>query len=292
MAGCVPAQSLRQRIFRKLVFPAPNPPGYDINSCTILDDGTPCIVVDRRATRPHATTHWLVFYSHGNQSDAGSSAALLVELIDALQAKSPGSVSFICYDYRGYGLDRDRPPSELGCNAAAQSAYDYATTSLGFETARILLYGTSLGAAPTLELALKNQVQLPVNQRSSVLLQSPFTSLDAVLSAWWPLNVIIFPSSTPANHVRFDNLGKISKVANSITILHGDADELVPIGHSTSLNAEIAGESRLVVFARAGHNDITNDKYRRRWVDLVEQTLFREPIDPMVHVAVDRAKSV
>jgi uncharacterized protein len=106
--------------------------------------------------------------------------------------------------------------------------------------------GHSLGAAAALQYAARHPLQ-------RLVLISPFTTMRAMArrTAGWPLCEVL-------TH-RFDNRARLAELAAGFlpptTIVHGDADGLIPLEMSRSLVAEFPGVI-LRVIPGAGHNDV------------------------------------
>jgi uncharacterized protein len=126
-------------------------------------------------------------------------------------------------DYPGYGRSTGRP-TEAGCYAAADAAYDWLTGPQRVAGERVLLYGGSLGCAVAVDLAARRP------HRAQVLV-SPFTSVPEVARHLYP----ILPRRLVPN--LFDNLTKIPRCRRPVFLAHGTADRLVPFSQAERLFA-------------------------------------------------------
>ena len=146
-------------------------------------------------------------------------------------------------EYPGYGMSGGRP-SERGCYAAADAAYDYLQKRPGIDRDRIVAAGWSMGSAVAIDLASRRKVV-------ALVTISAFTTLHDVahaLEPWMPVSLII--------RSRFDSIGKIPSVTCPILIVHGMRDEIVPPDMARRLAA--ATRSRVTTYpvVGGGHNDV------------------------------------
>jgi fermentation-respiration switch protein FrsA (DUF1100 family) len=177
-----------------------------------------------------------VLYCHGNAgnlSHRSGAVAGLQKLLDE---------SVLIFDYPGYGRSGGKP-SEAGCYAAADAAYDWLVTEQKIGPERILLYGGSLGGAVAVDLAARRP-------HRALLLVKTFTSAPEVaqrIYPWLPVRWIM--------RNRFDNLAKIGKCRRPVFIANGTADRLVPFDLGRRL-FEAANEPKYFFpLDGADHND-------------------------------------
>ena len=172
-------------------------------------------------------------YFHGNAEAAVQNLPLAAALAD-------GGVDVVVAEYRGYGGQPGRP-DEAGLYA--DGAALLATISAeGVTRDRLVLVGRSLGTGVAVELALRAPPAL-------LVLVSPYTSFpDLGRSLVGPLAPLVVPD-------RFDNLGKIAKLACPVVILHGTRDEVVPYRMGEAL-ARAGRTVRFLPLEGRTHNDI------------------------------------
>lgn len=177
----------------------------------------------------HGGTRRTILYSHGNGEDLGMIMQRLGPLRDA-------GFNVFAYDYPGYGTS-DGEPTEQNVYAAADAAYRYLTGHLRLQGEEIVLYGRSLGGAPTLRLAARNEV-------GGVITESAFTSAFTVpvprRLLWWD---------------KFDNLRQLRQVQCPVLIIHGRQDGIVPFRHAEAL-LEAAPPQSQFLFVESGHNNV------------------------------------
>jgi uncharacterized protein len=146
-------------------------------------------------------------------------------------------------DYIGYGMSGGSP-SEKGCQATADTAYDYLISTRKVDPATIISAGWSLGGAVAIDLASRRQV-------GGLMVFSTFTSGVEMARRILPF----VPVSLLLRH-RFDSLNKIAKVRCPILIGHGVGDPVIPIQMGKKLAAAAAGQPVTTLWIdRAEHND-------------------------------------
>ncbi len=180
---------------------------------------------------PNAQSAYTLLFIHGNAEDLGDVRPLLDRLYS-------WGFSVFAFDYRGYGTS-DGSPSEHNAYRDADAAYTYLTQQLKIPPQQIIVYGRSLGGGSATELATQHSV-------GGLILESTFTSAFRV--------VVPFPL-LPFD--KFSNLDKLRKVRCPVLVMHGQADQIIPIKHGQKLY-EAASEPKMSLWvAEAGHNDFT-----------------------------------
>jgi len=146
-------------------------------------------------------------------------------------------------DYRGYGGNAGSP-SEEGLVLDAAAALSYLETRPDVDTARLVYFGESLGAAVALRLASDHPP-------AALVLRSPFTSLAEVGAAHYPL----LPVSWLLRD-RFENKDLITQSETALLIILGTGDAIVPPEQSRQLFEVATAEGkRIHVIEGADHND-------------------------------------
>jgi fermentation-respiration switch protein FrsA (DUF1100 family) len=177
-----------------------------------------------------------VLYCHGNAGNLSHRGHAVVAMQQAL------GESVLIFDYPGYGKS-EGSPSEAGCYAAADTAYDWLRRVPKVPENHILLYGGSLGGGVAVDLACRRP-------HRALLLVRTFTSMPEVgqrLYPWLPVRWLM--------RNRFDSLAKIGQCHRPVVIASGTADGLVPFEQGRRL-FEAANEPRLFYpLDGAGHND-------------------------------------
>lgn len=183
----------------------------------------------------------LLIFTHGNG-----------ELIDdwAREFDTPRGwgVAVLLVEYPGYGRSGGAP-SETSIANAIVAAYDWASARRDVDPRRIVAYGRSLGGGAACALAREREV-------AALVLESAFTSVRALAARLYVPGFLILDP--------FENLSCVASFPRPVLLIHGEQDEIVPVGESRALHAA-APRSELVVFRDCGHNDCP-----RPWPNLFE----------------------
>jgi abhydrolase domain-containing protein 17 len=172
-----------------------------------------------------------VLCAHGNAEDLG-------QLVPHLEELRRAGFAVIAFDYRGYGMSTGGPPSAAGATSDMDAVYRHAVETLRIPPSRIVLYGRSVGSGPATELAAR----VP---SGGLVLESAFVSAFRVLT-----RVTLLPFD------RFDNLRHIRRVRAPILVIHGTADEVIPVSHGRRLY-DAAGQPKQALWVEgAHHNDV------------------------------------
>jgi uncharacterized protein len=160
-------------------------------------------------------------------------------------------------EYAGYGMSGGKP-SEAGCYATADAAYDYLLTRPDVDPNLIVAAGWSLGGAVAIDLASRRKV-------AGLAVFSSFTSVADLVRRLAPF----LPVSLLLRH-KFESIGKIGNVTCPILIGHGRRDSIVP--HEMSVRLASAAKAPVTRYTveDADHNDFfdagsaqTTDELRR-----------------------------
>jgi fermentation-respiration switch protein FrsA (DUF1100 family) len=149
--------------------------------------------------------------------------------------------SVLIFDYPGYGKSEGKP-SEPGCYAAADAAYQWLTQVQQVPPERIILYGESLGGGVAVDQASRKP-------HRALVLNRTFTSVPDV--AEWQMPLV--PSSWFMTN-RFDNLAKMPQCTRPVFIAQAAHDHLIPPRHARQLADACRSPSELFVI-EGGHND-------------------------------------
>jgi fermentation-respiration switch protein FrsA (DUF1100 family) len=180
---------------------------------------------------PNPEATYTLLYIHGNAEDLGD----IRPVLDRLHG---WGFSVFAYDYRGYGTS-DGKPTEKNAYQDAEAAYSFLIQHLNIPPEQIIVYGRSVGGGSAIELATRYPI-------AGLILESTFTSAFRV--------VVPFPL-LPFD--KFSNLDKVPKVSCPMLVMHGQADQTIPLEHGQILY-EAASEPKMSLWvAAAGHNDFT-----------------------------------
>jgi len=179
----------------------------------------------------HPKAKHTIFFSHGNATDIGCMRDHLIDMAIQLEA------NVWCYDYSGYGLSTGEP-SVANTLADGETVYKYMTSQGGIKADSVILYGQSLGTAPTLYLAKKYR------NRGVVIHSGMMSGLrvirDVKNTKWFDI---------------LTNIDNIKSVQDPVFIIHGQQDEEVPCHHGHGL-AEATPVRYEPWYPLAGHNNI------------------------------------
>jgi hypothetical protein len=175
----------------------------------------------------------VVLYFHGN----GGALNLRVDRFKRLTADGTG---LLALSYRGYGGSSGKP-TEGGLIADARAAHAFAAERY---PGRLVAWGESLGSAVAIALAAEKPI-------TRLILDAPFTSaVDVAAATYFFLPVRLLMKD------QFRSDERIRHVTAPVLILHGEADDIIPIRYGERLLAMIPGKKRLVRFPDGYHVDL------------------------------------
>jgi fermentation-respiration switch protein FrsA (DUF1100 family) len=175
-----------------------------------------------------------ILYSHGNGGNLSMRQGNIVQW-----QRATAKAVFI-YDYPGYGKSTGKP-TEAGCYAAADAAYDWLVEQQKVLPSQVLLVGSSLGGAMAVDLAARRECQ-------ALVLINAFTSFPDMAQKTFPW----FPARWLVSN-RLDNLSKIGKCHTPVFITHGTADTLIPFSQGERLFAAANEPKRFLPRPGDGH---------------------------------------
>lgn len=178
----------------------------------------------------------VLLWAHGN---AGNLTGRAVHA----GAIAQRGLSVLVFDYRGYGKSEGRP-SEQGIYVDTEAAYEFLVNELGVAPRRIVLLGRSLGAAPAARLA----TQVP---HTGLVLIAPMPSARRMARRMFgglPVDLLV--------RARFPVTEWVAQRDTPLLVMHGDADEIIPLDYGREVFAAAAEPKQFVTLANAGHNDI------------------------------------
>eukprot|EP00388_Colpodella_angusta_P006398 GDKJ01018943.1.p1 GENE.GDKJ01018943.1~~GDKJ01018943.1.p1 ORF type:complete len:462 (-),score=83.71 GDKJ01018943.1:248-1633(-) len=181
-----------------------------------------------------------IIFSHGNSTDLGYMHASLADMACRLK------VNVLSYEYTGYSCSKGGDgPSEAHLYSDISSAYAYLVKKCQVAPADIILYGQSVGSAPTVDCASKNPV-------GGVIIHSGLRSGLSVMNEqakddhWFDV---------------FKNAQKIRSVHCPVFVIHGTDDRQVKIKHGHSLFDNCPNPYAPWWVDGCGHNDIESRKF-------------------------------
>ncbi len=230
------------KVLAVLFHPRREPPGnWDAAARRVSVTVEPGIDVFGRLYRAGRESP-LLLYFHGNGEIAADYSDLAPLYADI-------GASLLVMDYRGYGLSGGQPTgSNLLADAVSvfKSLRDLCQAN-DLAPIRYYVMGRSLGSAAALEIAAHAGEAI-----AGLVIESGFART-------WPLVSRLGVRVQQADDERdgFGNLGKISRIATRMLIIHGEEDSLIPISDAEELVAHAAApDKRLLRIPGAEHNDL------------------------------------
>lgn len=195
-------------------------------------------------TNQNDSTGLTILYSHANAEDLADVYVWLKYLAKFLKCNVIG------YDYTGYGQSEGLPAEEH-CYADIDAVYEHLVDVKRCDPSKIVLFGRSLGSGPSCYLASRTNLEgRPV---AGLILHSPFMSV---------YRVVLDVGCTLAGD-KFPNIDFAPDIQNSVLLLHGTNDNIIPHKHSDSLSKAFGTpkEKQLspVFLDGMGHNSLPNE---------------------------------
>jgi fermentation-respiration switch protein FrsA (DUF1100 family) len=173
----------------------------------------------------------VVLFLHGTPSTLPDTVWRLPDL-------RKSGLGVMAIDYRGYGGSTGTP-TELGLRADARAAFDFVHAAA--PQSRIAVFGESLGTGIAVALARERPV-------AGVLLKAPYASelrLFELRGPPLPYRLLLTD--------QFDSEGMIGDVSVPVMILHGTADENIPVTEARRLYAAAREPKTMIEVEGAGH---------------------------------------
>ena len=177
---------------------------------------------------------WIWF--HGNGGNIGHRVDELAMLHHRL------GVNLFIFDYQGYGQSQGQP-TEQGTYQDARAALEYVSNRTGVDAQKIVYFGRSLGAAVAVELATEKPP-------SGLILVSSFSSVSDMARLAFPYLPVGWLLKD-----RYDSISRIRAVHTPLLIIHGDQDDMVPVGQGRALFEAANQPKTFLVLPGAAHND-------------------------------------
>jgi len=147
---------------------------------------------------------------------------------------------YIIVEYAGYSNDSQKPSHKL-------IKRDVGNVIAYIKEKRIpsvTIVGESIGTGIA-------SYHVSLQSPDKLLLISPFTSLaDVAKNRFW-----FYPTSILVNN-SFDSLTLLTQYRNPVTIIHGDKDQIIPLGLGQKLFESLNTQKNFVTISGAGHNDL------------------------------------
>lgn len=174
-------------------------------------------------------------FCHGNTGNLTTSAAVIATLVNA-------GYNVLMFDYRGFGKSTGHP-SFTGVIADGVTAARF-HDSIRPKELPSLLYGFSLGGAVAAQVIRHHPFD-------GLILQSTFTSLPDVARAVWPRLPLHFLAGN-----FFDTRSSVARLKVPLLVLHGAADEVVPVWMAHDIHDSCASAKIIHIVDGGLHKDI------------------------------------
>jgi fermentation-respiration switch protein FrsA (DUF1100 family) len=174
----------------------------------------------------------VLLHFHGNAGNIGDRVGRIVPYAEA-------GLGVLLAEYRGFG-GNSGSPSEQGLYDDARAAIGFLRQQ-GVEPGRMVLYGESLGSGVAVQMATEFAC-------GALVLEAPYSSVaDVAQGRYW-----MFPVKALVRD-KFDSMAKIARVRCPIFIMHGTADQVIPIRYGERLYALAPSPKEMKVYPGLGH---------------------------------------
>lgn len=173
----------------------------------------------------------VVLFLHGTPSTLRDTVWRLPDL-------QKSRLGVMAIDYRGYG-DSTGTPSELGFRADARAAFDFIRAAA--PASKVVVFGESLGTGIAVALTRERPV-------AGVLLNAPYASVLRLFELRGP--------PLPYRWLladQFNSEALIGGIGVPVMILHGTADNNIPIAEARRLYAAAREPKSMIEVKGAGH---------------------------------------
>lgn len=175
-----------------------------------------------------------LMFLHGNGGVMSRTRTFLVWLSAYLK------INILALDYRGYGFSGGKPGID-DCCADALHVYDALAALRAAPDGPIFVYGYSLGSCFAVHAAAHRPV-------AGLILQAPVTSAAEVcehFSPWYLRWLIRFQADPALRSRRPQPIDTVSGLTTPLLVIHGSADEVIPISLGRKLYAQSAAREKV-----------------------------------------------
>jgi abhydrolase domain-containing protein 17 len=190
----------------------------------------------------HPQAKATILFSHGNAADIGAMTPRFLEIATHLEVNVCG------YDYSGYGGGTGSP-TEHQVHYDAAATLSFLQRVYQIRRSEIIVYGESIGSGPTTKLAAsKGEPFL------GCVLHAPLKSGLRILTS----NRILCCCDI------FPNIDVIRRAKCPVWVIHGLADDQIPVIHGQDLHRNVPDEYKTDPWwvPRAGHSDIVYNNFK------------------------------
>lgn len=209
---------------------------------------------------PHANPNApALLYLHGTFRN-------LYQNIQKINALREAGFAVLAVDYRGWGDSTPIVPSEASIYLDADAAWAELVKRQP-DPRRRVIYGHSMGGGVAVELAHTKRVG---TDYGALILESTFTRWPDVGAANGVLGTLLSWFSSQ----RFASIDKIVSVDAPILMLHGNADDTVPIALGRRLFAAAPKGAKMIEIAGGSHSNLQRESpevYQQALRQLISQ---------------------
>lgn len=146
-------------------------------------------------------------------------------------------------DYRGFGKSSGRIRSEYRFLNDMREVWQWALRH--YEETNIIVIGYSVGTVPAAMIGAEGSP-------AAVVLKAPLYSARKLKRTHYRI--------LPGFLLRYElnNAGFLPEITAPVHLLHGDADEIIPLSHGKALSAYLKPDDTFVIFPRHGHNGMNH----------------------------------
>jgi uncharacterized protein len=198
---------------------------------------------------PSPTARALVVYFHGN----GGNLSIWLPILAGLHRQG---FTVAAIDYRGYGASTGRP-SERGLYLDVDAALEWAAPFVK-PALPVVYWGRSLGTTMAAYAATKQRPD-------GLILEAGFSHLRSIVRASPPLALLSLFSS-----YRFPTGEYAGRAGCPVLVMHGDADQVIPISNGRELYDQLHHPKRFEIIPGGDHNDLAPSDPRGYWTAVHE----------------------
>ncbi len=187
----------------------------------------------------------VVLYFAGNAGNISDRADRFKEVLAS-------GFGLLAMSYRGFP-GSGGSPSEANLFSDALESFDW----LAKQGLPVLLHGESLGSGVATYVAAERPVR-------ALILEAPFTATLDIAAAtypWVPVSLLMRDPFLSREHIK--------RVEAPVLIVHGSADELIPVEYGRRLFEAAKEPKRLEIIEGAGHGDLWDRGLWRIVVDFM-----------------------
>jgi pimeloyl-ACP methyl ester carboxylesterase len=178
-----------------------------------------------------------ILFFHGNAQTVYEWAWIREEL-------SPLDCGLLLIDYPGYGKS-DGAPSEAALGDAGEASFAWLEGEGGVAAEKMVIFGKSLGGGVAAKVATGRRLR-------GLVLESTFTSIPGVARHLLPF----LPGGMLLKSEVYNTVGRLPRIVAPILIVHGVADQLIPVREAHTLFEKANEPKRLYLVEGAGHADV------------------------------------